>query len=78
MGRFLVGHTHAPTMEPIADGVTYVNLGSWAHDDLDGPVAEAARTHFVIRVVDGRPEANLFEWDPEAGACRVRVTSGST
>jgi hypothetical protein len=56
--------------------VTYVNLGSWAHDDLDGPVSEAARTHLVIRVVDGKPEAKLLEWDPEARACRARRDSG--
>lgn len=74
----VMGHTHAPTMEAVAEGVTYVNLGSWAHDDLDGPATEAARTHFVIRVIDGRPEANLFEWDPDAGSCRIRVPSTPT
>ncbi len=68
----VMGHTHSPTVEPVADGVTYVNLGSWAHDDLDGPVSDAARTHLVIRVVDGRPEASLFEWDPDARTCRLR------
>jgi hypothetical protein len=58
--------------------VTYVNLGSWAHDDLDGPPTEAARTHFVIRVVDGRPEASLLEWDPDSATCRVRAPSPTT
>lgn len=69
----VMGHTHAPTFEPVADGITYVNLGSWAHDDLDGPVADAARTHLVIRVIDGRPHATLLEWDPETRACRVPI-----
>ena len=71
----VMGHTHSPAVEPVAEGVTYVNLGSWAHDDLDGQVSEAARTHLVIRVVDGKPEAKLLEWDPEARACRVRRDS---
>ncbi len=39
--RFVVmGHTHAPLMESMANGATYVNLGGWAVDDLDEHHAE--------------------------------------
>jgi hypothetical protein len=30
-----MGHTHAPIMEAVGNGATYVNLGGWAVDDLD-------------------------------------------
>jgi hypothetical protein len=68
--RFVVmGHTHAPAMESIAQGVTYVNLGGWAVDDLDveGVVAAAPCTHLVIRHVDGEPHAELRRWSMESG-----------
>jgi hypothetical protein len=79
--RFVVmGHTHAPTMEPIAQGVTYVNLGGWAVDDLDElspeertsvPGRRAPCTHLVIRHVDGVPQAELCRWDSLEGASVV-------
>jgi UDP-2,3-diacylglucosamine pyrophosphatase LpxH len=63
--RFVVmGHTHMPVMEPIADGVTYINLGGWAVDDLDsaGTVDSAPCTHLVIRHIDGVAHAELRRW----------------
>jgi hypothetical protein len=69
--RFVVmGHTHAPVMESIGEGVTYVNLGGWAVDDIDavGTVAPASCTHLVIRHVDGKPHAELRRWCIDSGA----------
>jgi UDP-2,3-diacylglucosamine pyrophosphatase LpxH len=66
--RFVVmGHTHAPLMEPLAGGATYVNLGGWAEDDLDAPTEgqhepNAPRTHLVIRHENGEPRAELRRW----------------
>jgi UDP-2,3-diacylglucosamine pyrophosphatase LpxH len=67
--RFVVmGHTHAPVMESIAQGVTYVNLGGWAVDDLDAEhAAPASCTHLVIREKDGQPHAELRRWCSEEG-----------
>ena len=68
--RFVVmGHTHAPVMEAIAQGVTYVNLGGWAVDDLDAEhaVEPAPCTHLVIRQKDGVPHAELRRWCSEHG-----------
>jgi len=68
--RFVVmGHTHAPVMEAIAQGVTYVNLGGWAVDDLDAEhdAAPASCTHLVIRQKDGVPHAELRSWCSERG-----------
>lgn len=67
--RFVVmGHTHAPVMEAIAQGVTYVNLGGWADDlDADHAVAPAPCTHLVIRQKDGVPHAELRRWCSERG-----------
>jgi UDP-2,3-diacylglucosamine pyrophosphatase LpxH len=74
--RFVVmGHTHAPVMESIAEGVTYVNLGAWAVDDIDavGAVAPASCTHLVIRHVDGQPHAELRRWCIDSGASVVQA-----
>jgi hypothetical protein len=68
--RFVVmGHTHAPVMEAIAQGVTYVNLGGWAVDDLDAEdsAEPASCTHLVIRQKDGVPHAELRRWCSESG-----------
>ena len=75
--RFVVmGHTHAPTMEQIDNGATYVNLGGWAVDDLDvelpdaepdGRPHDAPCTHLVIRHVDGQPRAELRRWNSRTG-----------
>jgi UDP-2,3-diacylglucosamine pyrophosphatase LpxH len=71
--RFVVmGHTHVPITETIeGTTTTYVNLGGWAVDDLDGPPHEASRTHMVIRWVGGHPTAQLLRWDTDRGPTRV-------
>ncbi len=56
----VMGHTHAPAMESIGEGVTYVNLGQWSADILDGDAPPAPCTHLVIRPVDGRLEAEFI------------------
>jgi UDP-2,3-diacylglucosamine pyrophosphatase LpxH len=62
--RFVVmGHTHEPRLEPIEGGATYVNLGTWAADDLDDHAHEAPYSHLVIRRGEGEPEARLMRWD---------------
>jgi len=70
--RFVVmGHTHAPLMEPLATGATYFNLGGWAVDDLDlqegEPEPAAPRTHLVIRHQNGQSRAELRRWSNESG-----------
>lgn len=72
--RFVVmGHTHVPLTEPIGEGVTYVNLGGWAVDDLDEEVDPAPCTHLVIRDVDGHVEAELRRWSTEQGPALIRA-----
>jgi UDP-2,3-diacylglucosamine pyrophosphatase LpxH len=76
----VMGHTHAPVVAP-AGSATYVNLGSWAEeadDDGDGrdgpssvpPATRAARTHLVLHMTEGRPEAELCGWSSEEGVPR--------
>ena len=73
--RFIVmGHTHAPAVEPMNNGSTYVNLGHWGVDVLDAPDRPAPRTHLVIRHVNGKPEAKFCAWDPMAGPLPVNLT----
>jgi hypothetical protein len=74
--RFVVmGHTHKPLMEPMAGGVTYVNLGGWAVDDLDAePTEPAPCTHLVIRHVEGQPIAELRRWCMDLGPSIVKAT----
>lgn len=61
--RYVVmGHTHKPLLEHLSDVATYVNLGNWAVDDLDGPAPPAPRTHLVLRWVGGEPQAELVRW----------------
>lgn len=61
--RFVVmGHTHEPVVERFGDDATYVNLGHWAVDDLDGEHADAPRTHMVLRFEGGVPVARFWTW----------------
>ncbi|MCA9602098.1 MAG: metallophosphoesterase, partial [Myxococcales bacterium] len=64
--RYVVmGHTHEPVAERVADDVTYVNLGNWGVDDVDGPPGdEPPRTHLVLRWVGDRAEAAFLKWNP--------------
>jgi predicted phosphodiesterase len=61
----VMGHTHAPVHTPAGDA-TYINLGSWAEDEMEDPAESSApratRTHLVIHVRESRPEAGLFTW----------------
>jgi UDP-2,3-diacylglucosamine pyrophosphatase LpxH len=66
----VMGHTHAPVRVPVNEGAsTYINLGSWVEDEAepDAVPYRAARTHLVLRIVDGAPVASLLAWDPETG-----------
>ncbi|MCG8557608.1 MAG: metallophosphoesterase [Proteobacteria bacterium] len=73
--RYIVmGHTHSPAVETLADGVTYVNVGSWGVDELDGGERAAPRTHLVIRHVDGKPHAQFYAWDPATGPLPVNLS----
>ncbi|MFW6050863.1 MAG: metallophosphoesterase [Myxococcota bacterium] len=66
--RYVVmGHTHKPLLERMGDAVTYVNLGNWASDALDGSAPPPPRTHLVLRWVDGEPRAELVRWDSVRG-----------
>ncbi len=67
----IMGHTHAPTEEPIAGGAsTYVNLGSWAEEadaDKGPPEARAARTFLLLSKKDSGVVAEFLRWDSEVG-----------
>jgi hypothetical protein len=64
----VMGHTHTPVQQPIADGAaTYINLGAWAEDEPSSPgdtSAQAPRTHLVIHIEGGRAVADLRTWEP--------------
>ena len=66
----VMGHTHTPVHVPAGEA-TYINLGSWAEDEVtetpDWAAPRATRTHLVIHVEDARPEASLFTWDSGTG-----------
>ena len=60
----------------ISEGVTYVNLGGWAVDDLDAEQVEPAPcTHLVIRHIEGRPHAELRRWCTELGPSILKPRS---
>lgn len=62
----VMGHTHAPLLEPLANGSTYVNLGSWGQDDPPDERTqghESSRTYLVIRYEAGDYRAELLHWD---------------
>jgi hypothetical protein len=64
-----MGHTHVPRMEQIDEHSTYINLGGWAVDDLDGyEIPPPPNSHLVIRRVHGQPVAELRRWDRQHGA----------
>jgi UDP-2,3-diacylglucosamine pyrophosphatase LpxH len=68
----VMGHTHVPVERPIG-AATYINLGSWAEeelleaDDTIEPPTPAARTHLVIHVGEAGAEAQLYRWDASVG-----------
>ena len=66
----VMGHTHVPVHLPVGQSSTYINLGSWAEDEEDADAAHgvrAARTHLVIHVHEGQPEAELLTWEAGLG-----------
>jgi len=63
----VMGHTHRPEVVRVSDESTYVNLGTWAVDDLDGEVPEAQRMHLVVRWVGDRFRAEFYRWDTVLG-----------
>jgi len=90
--RFIVmGHTHHPCFEAIGDGATYVNLGHWGVDDLDGVADDPPRTHLVLRAAGQDFTGELRRWvsglgpepfeqehpEPEAAAPGLAVPSAA-
>lgn len=70
--RYVVmGHTHHPRMDAIADGTAqYVNLGHWGQDDLPEDLpqdVQAPCTHFVITTGEDGARGQLRRWDIDAG-----------
>lgn len=66
--KFVVmGHTHHPCVEPLGGGATYVNLGHWGVDDLDGVAADPPRTHLVIRSTGEELTGELRRWISGSG-----------
>jgi UDP-2,3-diacylglucosamine pyrophosphatase LpxH len=67
----VMGHTHVPMKVPVAEGSTYVNLGSWAEEESeDGESARAARTHLVIHPEEKGANAEFLQWDSASGPHR--------
>jgi len=71
----VMGHTHIPLEVPVEDGVTYINLGSWAEDEVVSgsekhAAYQAARTHLVIHPGASGTEAQFLAWDPIEGPRR--------
>jgi hypothetical protein len=66
----VMGHTHTPARVPVAEGATYINVGSWAEDEDEATMANghhAARTHLVIHLAESGPVAEFLAWDPTEG-----------
>ena len=66
--RFVVmGHTHLPRFERAGDA-RYVNLGFWAGDDSEAPVAAAPPcSHLVLRHDGARHQPALLAWNSRTG-----------
>jgi UDP-2,3-diacylglucosamine pyrophosphatase LpxH len=66
----VMGHTHTPVHVPAGDA-TYINVGSWAEEEAEGPTEDRAprapRTHLVIHMRETRPEAQLLTWESGSG-----------
>ena len=59
----VMGHTHVPEVQPIAENSTYINLGAWADEDVpDGSASSITRTHLVVTRDAAGPRARLFTW----------------
>jgi UDP-2,3-diacylglucosamine pyrophosphatase LpxH len=75
----VMGHTHLPETRVTDEHSTYVNLGTWAEDDVaDGktPGLPATRTHLVVVSQNGKPVAELLTWQasgPEPFARRAEA-----
>jgi hypothetical protein len=75
--RFVVmGHTHTPRNEALANGVSYINTGTWAEEaDAHGLVTPAApRTHFVVEGL-AAPVGELRRWRVGVGPARWEAPS---
>jgi hypothetical protein len=72
----VMGHTHTPAYTPIADGTTYVNLGSWFEEE--DVAHRAARTHLVVQRTPEGPVAAFLAWDGEARQPRAFGGSDSS
>jgi hypothetical protein len=71
----VMGHTHVP-VQAEAGGATYINLGSWAEEELvDRNAAmiaptRAARTHVVIHPNERGAEAQFRTWEGDGAVKR--------
>ncbi|WP_394822606.1 hypothetical protein [Pendulispora albinea] len=79
----VMGHTHIPVEVPVDDGVTYINLGSWAEDEEvsgseEHAAYQAARTHLVIHPGDTGTRAEFLAWDSNQGPRRFLGPKTST
>jgi UDP-2,3-diacylglucosamine pyrophosphatase LpxH len=69
----VMGHTHLPELRATRPDSSYVNVGAWAEEELEGGETTslpATRTHLVVERAEGRPTATLFAWDSESGPRR--------
>jgi len=74
----VMGHTHHPTLKAVGPETTYVNLGHWGVDDLDGPGEMAPCSHMVVRWVGGEHVAELLQWDSTNGPIPLQIPEPSS
>lgn len=60
------GHTHMPEVVPLAEGVSYVNSGTWApvFQELKGPLEPGLRNYVILRFREGGCDIELGAYMP--------------
>ena len=74
----VMGHTHQPVVQALADGAQYVNLGHWGEDDLPeerGESATTSCTYLHLRLDGGTYRGELMRWDAERGPAVAQLSS---
>ena len=76
----VMGHTHTPVFTEVAEGASYVNLGSWGQDDPPDERTqghESSCTYLVIRHDEGDFRAELRHWQKPARAVSQTVQNAA-
>ncbi len=76
----VMGHTHEPVLTEVADGTSYVNLGSWGQDDPPDErtgLHESSCTFLVLRHRDGDYHAEFLRWHTGVDTAPRAIPYGS-